>query len=119
MSNLYISGASDDLIEIDGAVSDEFNVYGPATVVVKIDDAVHLVATVEYDRDGDGEWRVEVAGNFPTATVSWCKAVGDNDGDGPEDQVIDGYRIASYSDVLIIHMADVEPRRIGVSCEAS
>ena len=65
MSNLIISGASDDLVEIDGLIRDEFNVYGPVTVTIKVDDAVHLIATAEYDRDDDGEWRIEVAGNFP------------------------------------------------------
>lgn len=111
MGNLIISGASDDLIEIDGLISDEFNVYGPAQVVVKVDDAVHLIATVEYD-DG-GEWRVKVAGNFPSATVTWIKAPGE---DYP-DQRIDGYRIPAYSDVLIVHMGDIDPRRIDVICK--
>ena len=109
MSHLIISGASDDLVEIDGLLSDEFNVYGPANVTVKIDDAVHLIAHVEYD----GEWRVSVAGNFPAATVSWNKAPGE---DYP-DQRIDGYRIPAYSDVLIVHLSDIEARRVDVTCE--
>lgn len=113
MSNLIISGASDDLVEIDGLISDEFNVYEASTVTVKVDDAVHIVAAVEYDRDGDGQWRVEIAGNFPFATVSWCKAIGD---DGP-DQRIEGYRIPAYSDVLIVHMDGIDARRIDVTCE--
>ncbi|WP_418060778.1 hypothetical protein [Pimelobacter simplex] len=111
MGNLIISGASDDLIEIDGLIADEFNVYGPATVTIKVDDAVHLIATAEYD--DDGQWSIEVAGNFPAATVSWTKAPGE---DYP-DQRIGGYRIPAYSDVLIVHMGDIEARRIDVTCE--
>lgn len=110
MSNLIISGASDDLIEINGLITDEFNVYRPATVTIKVDDAVHLIATAEYD--DHSEWRVAVAGNFPDATVSWTKAPGE---DGP-DQRIDGYRIPGYSDVLIVHLPNVDARRIDVAC---
>lgn len=112
MTNLIIFGESDDLIEIYGAIRDEFNHYdGPATITVEVDDAVHLIASAEHDRDRDGCWRIEVAGSFPDAVVSWVKAIGD---DGP-DQVIDGYRIPAYSDMLTVHLGDITPRRIGVS----
>lgn len=113
MSNLIISGASDDLVEIDGLISDEFNVYRPAVVTVKVDDAVFIVVAAEYDRDNDDEWRIEVAGNFPSALVSWMKAIGEDNTDVRRDA--DG--VASYSDKLVIHMGDVEARRVNVTCE--
>lgn len=114
MSSLILSGSSDDLIEIGGLIRDEFNHYsGPATVTIKVDDAVHLIATAEYDRDGDGEWRIEVAGNFPAATVTWSKAVGEDNVTWRYDE--DG--VAPYSDKLIVHMADIDARRINVTCD--
>jgi len=114
MSNLIISGASDDLIEIDGLIADEFNTYtGVARITVKVDDAVHLIATAEYDRDDDGEWRIEVAGNFPDATSTWTRAVSEDE----DDERVDEDGVAAYSDKLIVHLPDVDARRIDVTCD--
>jgi len=53
---LIIYGASDDLIEIEGDITDEFNVYlnGDETVLLAVSDGTLL--RVKYDEDGI--WRL-------------------------------------------------------------
>jgi len=53
---LRIYGASDDLIEIDGAIREEFGAYDSDAVLIGISDGTLL--RVRYDEDGDGTWRI-------------------------------------------------------------
>lgn len=53
--SITIYGASDDLIECEGAISDEWNVYNPAIVTCS-DGTVLRVAYAEKD---EAFWRIE------------------------------------------------------------
>lgn len=88
-----IYGASDDLIEIDGAISDEVNVYLKDGEKVKISASDGTNATIEYD--DNGEWKIEVldAGNKCQKKIV---SVGDEAQHGGEAK-----GTTSYSDVLI------------------
>lgn len=55
----YISGASDDLVELDGDISDEATARysGVTPIEVTLASGDRVVAAIEYDRDRDGVWR--------------------------------------------------------------
>ncbi|MFT4225323.1 hypothetical protein [Micropruina sp.] len=53
-----VAGASDDLVELDGAIYDEFDGYDWDHRLT-FDNGVRLI--LRYDRDGDGIWRIEAA----------------------------------------------------------
>lgn len=57
---VMVYGASDDLIEVRGAVDDELgaNYNKPSTIVVKTASGQTVWLCTEYDPDGSGEWRV-------------------------------------------------------------
>ena len=108
MSDLIIYGASDDLIEVEGALSDELNPpYGkPALVTIKVDDTVYTNLLVEYDPDDSGEWRVQPLAAGHLVTV--IPARGEDEGD-------DEHGCPGYSDKAIVSMESIESRRINVS----
>jgi hypothetical protein len=111
MSDLIIYGASDDLIEVEGALYEELNPpYGkPAVVMVMVDDATYASLHVEYDPDGTGEWRIQ-----PTslgALVSIISARG-------EDAERDEHGCPGYSDKAVIDMQGIESRRINLRVSA-
>lgn len=110
MADLIIYGASDDLIEIAGVVSDELNPpYGkPAVVIVKVDDTVWTNVPIEYDPDGSGEWRIQPVAGTPDAPVTFVAARGEDAGD-------DEHGCPGYSDKVVIDMGYIEARRIDVS----
>lgn len=112
MADLVIYGFSDDLIEIEGVVSDELEPpYGKAAVVtIRVDDARYATLLAEYDRDGDGQWRV-VNDEVTDAAVVIVPARGE---DEPDDE--DG--CPGYSDKAVIDMGGIESRRINVSAKA-
>lgn len=108
-SSLYIYGASDDLIEIEGAVQDELSppFYGkPAVVTVKVDDTVYTRILADYDPDGTGEWRLQLTDLTRLASV--VPARGEDEGD-------DEHGCPGYSDKVIVDMATIEARRIKVT----
>lgn len=104
---LIIHGYSDDLIEVDGVITDEFEHYGsPAVITITVDDTVYATLRVEYSPDGADEWRIQ-----PTtsgALVSVTRARGEDAG-----QDEDG--CAGYSDKAVVDMAGIEASRISVS----
>lgn len=109
MTALILYGASDDLIEAEGLISDEFNppYDKPAALTVRVDDSAYVVARVEYDEHG--EWRIrDVISNAPTTTL---RARG-------EDEPDDEHGCPGYSDKLVIDMGDIEARRVNISVEA-
>jgi len=57
---VMVYGASDDLIEVRGAVDDELgaNYNKPSTVVVKTASGKTVWLCAEHDPDGTGEWRI-------------------------------------------------------------
>lgn len=102
---IVIYGWSDDLIEIDGTLSDELNPpYGrPSSVVVRVDGAVVARVRAEFDPDGSGEWRIESA--YDSVVVTRAR------GEGlPDDE--DG--CPGYSDKAVLNLDDVAPNRIAV-----
>lgn len=63
MTETAIYGASDDLIEIEGVISEEFNHYDESPALLAFSDGTLL----EIEYDDDGIWRIR-----PLATGS-CK----------------------------------------------
>lgn len=54
MTKITITGASDDLIEIDGDISEEWDAYDKGRQFIAVSDGTLL--SIEYD--DDGIWRV-------------------------------------------------------------
>lgn len=113
MTDLIIYGASDDLIETEGLISEELNppYDKPAVVSVMVDDASYVSLRMEYDPDGTGEWRIQ-----PTALgslVSIVRAPGEDDGPVRHDE----HGCPSYSDKAVIDMQGIEARRVNVRVE--
>ena len=88
-----IYGASDDLIEIDGQISDEVDAYSASDEPVKFKTSLGTKGTISYD----GEWKITIKEEGPDF-VRVVESVGD-DNDHTED---DTKNIPSYSDVLIL-----------------
>ena len=65
-----VYGCSDDLVELDGAIYDEFSAYDLHNLL-KFDNGA--VLTVCYDRDGDGIWRIENPRDHPSVTITRCE----------------------------------------------
>jgi len=109
---LYIFGASDDLIEVEGLLSDELNPpYGkPARVVVKVDETVYASLWVEYDPDDSGEWRLSPGAM--RGRVEITAARGEEDGE-------DEHGCPGYSDLATIHLDDVDVRRVSLQIEGA
>lgn len=74
-----IYGASDDLIELEGRIREEFGAY-EATTRLDFDNGASL--TVQYDREGI--WRIESTCDLPGVTIVRCEdREGFTDPDGP------------------------------------
>ena len=65
-----VTGHSDDLIEFDGAIYEEFQHYGPKPARLVFDNGV--VLDIEYDRDRDGIWRITVIAGAEHVTHTPC-----------------------------------------------
>ena len=78
MDTVTIYGASDDLIEVEGAIRDEFSHYGDDPALVTCSDGTAL--RVVYDTDGI--WRVTpVARGTGDVTITQCAATDEDDTD--------------------------------------
>ena len=85
----YIYGASDDLIEIDGAIVEEYGTFSQNIRIVASDGTQ---AIINYD----GEWGIDVE-NYGDKYLSHVKSVGDdNEHEG------ELAKFTSYSDILIL-----------------
>lgn len=89
-----IYGASDDLIEIDGQISDEVDAYSASDEPVKFKTSLGTKGTISYD----GDWKITIKEEGPDF-VRVVESVGD-DNDHTEENTND---IPSYSDVLILN----------------
>lgn len=89
-----IYGASDDLIEIEGAISDEVNVYLKDNEKVNFSASDGTKGKISYD--DEGRWRIEVldAGSKCRTKIA---AVGED-----AEHIGDAAGCTSYSDVLIL-----------------
>lgn len=65
-----VYGCSDDLVELDGAIYDEFSAYDLDNLL-RFDNGAILV--VCYGRDGDGIWRIENDDDHPSVTITRCE----------------------------------------------
>lgn len=65
-----VYGCSDDLVELDGAIYDEFSAYDLDNLL-KFDNGATLI--VRYDRDGDGIWRIENDNRHPSVAIIRCE----------------------------------------------
>ena len=89
MTRIY--GASDDLIEIDGDISDEIGCYDHKRPI-KFEVSDGTKATIFYD----GEWKIKV-------TVAGDKYIEKTDNVGDDKKHIgNAEKCPSYSDVLIL-----------------
>ena len=99
-----IYGASDDLIEIDGEITDEVGCYGHIRPI-NISASDGTIATIVYD----GEWKIKVK-TKGTKFLKIVDSVGDDfDIDHTDD---DAKGCTSYSDVLVFDSA-IEWIKIG------
>jgi hypothetical protein len=87
-----IYGASDDIIVIDGQISDEIDNYS-SDKPVKFKTSEGTKGTIQYN----GEWKITIKEQGPDF-VKVIESVGD-DNDHTEENTND---VPSYSDVLII-----------------
>lgn len=88
-----IYGASDDLIEIDGQISDEVDAYSASDEPIKFKTSQGTKGTFFYD----GEWKVSLTVEGPDF-VKVIESVGD-DNDHTEENTKD---VPPYSDVVIL-----------------
>jgi hypothetical protein len=88
-----IYGASDDLIEIEGAINDEANHYDIPDVGIKLECSDGTKGKLTYD----GEWHIKVDVNG-----SKFRTIINSVGDDAEHTNPDSLGCTSYSDVLIL-----------------
>lgn len=88
-----IYGASDDLIEIDGQISDEVDAYSSSDEPIKFKTSEGTKGTIQYN----GEWKITIKEQGPDF-VRVVESVGD-DNTHTEENTND---VPSYSDVLIL-----------------
>lgn len=86
-----VYGASDDLIEVDGAMSEEWNVYDAKNIKITCSDGT--VARIGYD----GNWHITVKETGPM----FDKIVNGNPAEDPHTDE-DCKRCSAYSDVLVM-----------------
>jgi hypothetical protein len=88
-----IYGASDDLIEIDGQISDEVDAYSSEIKPIKFKTSLGTKGTILYN----GEWKITII-KEGSDFVKIIESVGD-DNDHTEENT---NNVPSYSDVLIL-----------------
>jgi hypothetical protein len=88
-----IYGASDDLIEIDGQISDEVEAYSIDRTPLKFKTSLGTKGTITYN----GEWKIDVKEGGSDFMIK-IESVGD-DNTHTEENTKD---VPSYSDVLIL-----------------
>lgn len=91
---IYISGASDDLVEVAGDVSLEADVYGEERTIVVVNG--HDLLKVTYG-DG-GQWGVELISEQPGLRVQLVPSLGEAFERSPAPP----FGIVSYSDYAIV-----------------
>ncbi len=89
-----IYGASDDLIEIEGAISDEVNIYLKDNEKVNFSASDGTNGKISYDNEGN--WQIEII-DTGTKLIAKIDAVGDD-----ASHIGDAAGCTSYSDVLIL-----------------
>lgn len=93
MTELTIYGASDDLIEVDGAISAEFNVPSHGTVLVATD---YELVEVSCDMENGGYWQSSVNVREGNPRVSRFLRFDDEDDDAGVTLSLDGEKVYVY-----------------------
>ena len=88
-----IYGASDDLIEIDGQISDEVDAYSASDEPVKFKTSQGTKGSIMYD----GEWKITIK-EEGSDFVKVIESVGDDNNHTEENTK----NVPPYSDVLIL-----------------
>jgi hypothetical protein len=86
MSTVRIYGASDDLIEIDGDLSEEFGAYDSDPVYLGFSDGTLL--NIRYDNDGN--WRIVIAARGAGTEVKVTAAMDRHEGCYSDEAVLIG-----------------------------
>lgn len=96
MNRMYASGGSDDLIEIGGDFSDEYDTSDGVVIVNNVP-----LLRVQWDGSDDGTWVVTQLRDLPDCTVEIHDAVNEDEHDfHPVGTAKDG--IATYSQVAVV-----------------
>lgn len=95
---LYISGASDDLVEFYGEISDEATAQytGPTAIELTLASGDVVTAAIEYDRERDGVWRFTV-----TSGEEFTELIPEYGEDNPKPAALEADAVG-YSEVLVI-----------------
>lgn len=104
MTELTIYGASDDLIEVDGAISAEFDVPSHGTVLVVTDSEL---VEVYCDMENRGFWQSHVIVREGNPRVSKFLRFGDEDDDVGVTLGLDGGKVYIY----LIHKDQIDSGR--------
>lgn len=91
----HVCGGSDDLIELRGALTEEWLHYGPGPARLVFDNGV--VLDIEYDRDRDGIWRITIIDGHDHARVLTCPDPTGED-DYTDTAVVTGARTATFGE---------------------
>jgi hypothetical protein len=94
-ADVQVCGGSDDLIELRGAITEEWLHYGPGPARVAFDNGV--VLDIEYDRDRDGIWRISIIAGHDHARVLTCPDPTAED-DYTDTAIVTGARAATFGD---------------------
>lgn len=74
MPEVIIYGASDDLVEFEGAISEEFQAYGLWRGRLEAPNLDALVVHAQYGADPDTEWGLGVeSGNYPSWPIRFTE----------------------------------------------
>lgn len=96
---ILASGHSDDCVEIDGPVALEAYLYdGPADVVVN----GTRIATIEFDPDRSGNWRITPTAPVPGVTLTIVPALGEDAEHVTVEPYLHAGTVRGYSDYAVI-----------------
>lgn len=70
LSEVRVSGGSDDIIELRGAIVDDWYHYRAEPARIVFDNGV--IIDIEYDRDSDGIWRTTIVAGHSHARILAC-----------------------------------------------
>lgn len=108
---ITLTGASDDLLEVEGDIREEFNVLGDDDLFVAT--STGFLARVEYDRDG--VWRFRPYTNGLGTIVHKEAPVGNDD---VYTDILDICDVTVEWVMVGTHMARVRPKRPAGSASA-
>ncbi|WP_051637737.1 hypothetical protein [Rhodococcus sp. UNC363MFTsu5.1] len=100
MSEVTIYGASDDCVEFEGAINDEFYAHGPWVGRLVAPDGDELIVRAEFCKPGtDAEWTlsVENSGTWPSWPIRFTERPDRDSDPAIVIDIPDGTRIVEVS----------------------